>query len=298
MRRLNIFISAVSLLTVFVSFLFGDEKQYLITSHSPDLAAIVDANGNCIWSAGSEDGVVHPQDAAVTNEGIFTSIMSGALMLRRADKAVLWRYETPEDTQNPVAQPLDSGYYLVGQEGPCRLLEIDRTGTSRRTVTIPDPPFKGNHGQFRFCRKTPEGTYLFPMIAAGVLREYDADGKQIREFPVTGAPVGAARLPNGHTLAGMDAAVKEFDEKGNTVWEFDCVNDGGIKSGLITSVCRLKNGNTLVSYYQNDPETPDIIEISPEKQVINQLVLPDISLVAGMELLDEDGNPSPEILAR
>ena len=275
------------------------DRLILISSHAPDQIAIVDAAGRSVWSIGEEEGVNHPQDAAVTDEGtVFFSVITGAKMVRLSDKRLLWSYSTPEGTQNPVAQPLGEGRFLVGNEGPCRLLEIDAQGEIKRTIQVSDCPFSGSHGQFRFCRKTPEGTYLFPMINAQILREYDADGHQLRQFPVTGMPVGAVRLPNGDTLTGDGSAVEQFDRENKLVWRFDCVEDGHLKPALITAVSRLKNGNTLLGYYQNDPNEPDIIEVSPEKKIVWSLTLPETGLVAAVQLLDQNQKPSDQVLAR
>ena len=171
-------------------------------------------------------------------------------------------------------------------------------GTKGKEVKVDDCPFKGTHGQFRFCRKTPEGTYLFPMVNAGLLREYDASGKQLRQFPVKGMPVCALRLDGGITLTGDGAAVKEFNVNDETVWSFDCVADGGFKPGIVTAVSRLKNGNTLIGYYQNDPETPDVIEISRDKKVVWSLTLKDVNYVAAVQALDSEWKPSQDVLAR
>lgn len=294
-----------------------DERLLMITSHAPDQVAVIDVKGRTLWSLGPEDGVEHPQDAAVTEDGnLFFSVQTGAKMVRMSDKKLLWSYTAPEGTQNPVAQPLENGLFLVGNEGPCQLLEINAQSEVKRLIKVNDSPFQGAHGQFRFCRKTPEGTYLFPMINAGILREYDADGKQLRQFPVTGMPVAAIRLPlveeggaaphpdipqekkSGDTVAGCGSAVEQYDAENRLVWRFDCVEDGHLKPGLVTAVSRLKNGNTLIGYYHNDPSCPDIIEISPDKKIVWSLNLPKTGLVAAVEILDKNRKPSNEILAR
>jgi len=275
------------------------DRTVMISSHSPDQIAILDANGQTLWAIGTEEGVVHPQDAAVTGDGnVFFSIINGAKMVRLSDKRLLWCYTTPGEAQNPVAQPLENGLFLVGNEGPCKLLEIDSQCNIKQEIQVNDCPFKGTHGQFRFCRKTPEGTYLFPMINAQVLREYDKNGKKLRDFPTTGMSVSAIRLPNGDTLTGDNATLKQFDVNNQIIWQFDCVTDGHQKPGLITAIQRLKNGNTVFGYYQDDPEQADIMEVSPDKKIVWSLTLEQISLVAAVQILDKNLNPSPETLAR
>ncbi len=277
----------------------SSSRFFMLSAHAPDQITIVDENGKVLWSIGKENGVDHPQDAAVLEDGsVLFSVMFGAKKVRLSNKEELWSYATPEGAQNPVAQPLDDGYFLIGNEGPCRLLEINTEGHVRREVKVNDSPFTGSHGQFRFCRKTVDGTYLFPMVNAAILREYDADGKQLRQFPVKGMPVCSLRLSNGITLTGDGTAVEEIDAKDEIVWRFDCVQDGGFVPGIVTAVSRLKNGNTLIGYYHSDPDSPDIIEISPDKKVVWYLALKDVSLVAAVQLLDQEWKPSSNVLSR
>ncbi len=275
------------------------DRIVMFSAHVPDQITIINGEGESLWTIGRENGVEHPQDAAVLDDGVvFFSVTRGAKAVRITDKKELWSYVVPDGTQNPVAQPLDDGFFLVGNEGPCRLLEINAEGRVRREVKVDDCPFKGNHGQFRFCRKTPEGTYLFPMINAGLLREYDSDGKMSRDFSFKGSPVCALRLANGITLTGDGSSVKEIDENDNVVWAFDCVADGGEKPGVVTAVSRMKNGNTLLGYYQNEPDAADIIEVTRDKKIVWRLVLRDVSFIAAVQALDKDWKPSPEVLAR
>lgn len=277
----------------------GQRRIVMISAHGPDQISIVDEDGQSLWTIGKEKGVDHPQDAAVLEDGsVFFSVMFGAKKFRISDKSELWSYSTPEGTQNPVAQPLDNGYFLVGNEGPCRLLEINTENDVRREVKVNDSPFAGSHGQFRFCRKTSDNTYLFPMINASILREYDSKGKLLRQFPISGMPVCALRLPDGITLTGDGTAVEEINANNEIVWKFDCVRDGGYVSGIVTAVSRLKNGNTLIGYYHADPNTPDVIEISADKKVVWSLTLKEVSLVAAVQLLDNDWKPSDEVLVR
>lgn len=275
------------------------ERIVMISAHSPDQIAILNGKGETLWSINKENGVHHPQDAAVLNDGsIFFSVMFGAVNVRIADKKVLWRYSTPRGAQNPVAQPLDDGFFLVGNEGPCRLLEINSEGTVRREVKVDDCPFSGSHGQFRFCRKTCDGTYLFPMVNSGILREYDAAGKQLRQFPIKGMPVCALRIRDGVTLTGDGSSIKEIDANDEITWSYDCVSDGGLRTGIITAVSRLKNGNTLIGYYQDDPQTPDVLEVSRDKKIVWSLTLPNVALIAAVQALDDNWKPSDEVLVR
>jgi hypothetical protein len=67
------------------------------------------------------------------------------------------------------------------------------------------------------CRKTPDGIYLVPFTAEGVVREVDREGKVIREFPRRPLPGCALRLEDGATLIGADRVVTEYDREDRKV---------------------------------------------------------------------------------
>lgn len=241
-------------------------RLLMISSHAPSAVNIVDAAGKAIWSL-SQD-VNHPQDAAVTLDGkLFCSVIDGAIMVRISDRKLLWRYTVPAGCQNPVAQPLVDGRFLVGNEGACKLLEIDAGGTVCREIRG-QSSFTGNHEQFRISRKTPEGTYLFAMTRDRAVREYDAAGRLIFELPGLSKCCYAARLPGGNTLIANSSAVEEYNRHGKAVWRFDAVADGGLKPALVVGLARLRNGNTLFAYYHGDPALPDIVEVSMDRKIL------------------------------
>ena len=276
----------------------GDNRLWLVTAHMPDTVAIVDAEGKILWSLGRDDGVEHPQDACVMPDGnLFLSVKTGARMVRVDTGELLWKWNVPEGAENPVAQPLGNGRFLVGAEGPCELFEINGEGRACREIQIPDCPFQGRHGQFRFCRKTSLGTYLVPMISSGVLREYSADGTRIRQIPQGGVPVSAVRLPNGDTLTGNGTAVEIYNSENMLVWRFDAVADGGMGPGLVAAVSLLRDGSVLFGYYQAGDEA-DFAIVSRDKKIALKVALPDIRNLACVQLLDRQMKPSGEVVAR
>ncbi len=268
-------------------------RCFLITSHSPDRVAIIDNDGKLLWDCPMN----HPQDAAVLPDGsVVCAVLDGVRRVNR-DRQTLWSWKVPEGCQNPVAQPLDGGRLLVGTEGPCRLLELDAEGQVQRTVQMTSG-FQGNHGQFRFCRKTAEGTYLAPMFADNTVREFDADGRQLWKLDIRG-PVSALRLPDGHTLVGSFEGVTEYDREHQLVWQFACSDvPAPDKVSTVTSIVRLRNGNTLFAHYTGDGDKADLLEVTRDKQVVWRLALPDVTAMAMVQVLDDDQRPSAEVLAR
>ena len=151
---------------------------------------------------------------------------------------------------------------------------------------------KTPHAQFRMCRKTPEGTYLVPFTAEGAVREYDHDGKVIREFPRRPSPVAALRLENGNTLISAGGMVTEYAPNGAVVWELTPNDIPDINIATFAGLQRLPNGNTVVCNWNTrddgDREGAHIFEVTPDKRVVWQVTGTQVSQVAQCQLLKGD----------
>ena len=282
----------ILLLLAGLSYLYAEdsgesEVYYTVSSHDPYGLFRIDRNGEIQWSL---TGLKHPQQFDIDPAGnIFVSEKHGAKYFS-ANKELLWQYAVPQGTENPVAKILKDGRFLVGNEGLCKLLEINSKGETLKEIQFTSS-FKQNHGQFRFCQKTAEETYLVPFAFEKAVREYDGDGRVVHDFGSFDIPVEALRLPNGHTLIGSKARVDEFDKHGKLIWTFDTVKDGGLKEAYTTGLIRLKNGNTVITYYHNMPDVPDIIEVSSDKKIVRSITIKKLNHVAMVKLVDKKGRP-------
>ncbi len=263
------------------------EVYYTVSSHDPNGLFRVDKNGEIQWSL---TGIKHPQEFDIDPTGnIFVSETNGAKYLS-PNKDLLWQYTTPEGTENPVAQILKDGHFLVGNEGSCKLLEINSKGETLKEIQLKSS-FNESHGQFRFCQKTAEGTYLVPFTMEKAVREYDGDGKLVHDFGSFNLPVGVLRLLNGHTLIGSKARVDEFDKDGKNIWSFGTVKDGGLKEAFTAGLVRLENGNTVIAYYHDMQDVPDIIEVTADKKIVRSILIKELNHVAMVKRVDKKGNP-------
>ncbi|MDF7824838.1 hypothetical protein P4B35_12505 [Pontiellaceae bacterium B12227] len=273
---------ALAIVSVMAGVCFA-EKHFLFTSHKPDGIHKVDSSGKILWTYSD---IRHPQDFDVDAEGnIFCSEIPGAKMISN-DGKLLWRYDVPEGCQNPVAQFLGNGRFLIGNEGPGKLLEVDAGGETLTTIQL-SPKDRRKHGQFRFCRKTPQGTYLAPMTADGTVHEVSNDGKILKDFGLFTQPVSAIRLKSGNTLIGSLLKVEEFDEGGNPVWSFQPLEDGrltGKGKGHVTGLVELENGTVAFAFYHANAAWPDIMVVNRSKEVLSGITLPEINKVASLRL--------------
>ena len=152
------------------------------------------------------------------------------------------------------------------------------------------------------CRKTPEGTYLVPFTAEGAVREYDRDGKVVRDFACGPTPVCALRLDNGNTLISAGGAVTEYDPGGQVMWELTPTDIPDINVAILAGVQRLPNGDTVVCNWNaaddGDKVGAHIFEVTPDKRVVWQVAGERLGQVAQCQLLTADLKPFPGGLER
>ena len=269
----------------------------LITEHAHNRVALLDERGEVVW----EYSVPHPQDAwLLPNGNILTTYYQGVREVTR-EKQIVWEYKTEKPNEIPSCQPLPDGNVLIGIVGECRLIEVNRKGEIVHEVRLTTTE-KKPHAQFRMCRKTPQGTYLVPFTAEGAVREYDASGKVLREFPRASSPVAALRLPNGNTLITAGGAVTEYDGADNIVWRVDGEWLPDIQFGVLAGLQRLPNGNTIVCNWNTrdngDRIGAHIFELTPDKRVVWQVTGTHIGQVAQCQILTPDFKPRAEQIIR
>lgn len=100
--------------------------------------------------------------------------------------------------------------------------------------------------------------------------EYDKNMKEIWSYRVKG-PWAAVRLKNGNTLItaeGEDRTL-EVNSKGETVWEIR-LEELPLSYRLegSQSCVRLENGNTILCSRGDNGNTPQLVEVTEDKQVV------------------------------
>lgn len=277
--------------------------DFLFTAHSNGgIVAIGNDKGEILWSTPAK----HPQNADISPDGkrIFFSAIDGATMMDIATKKVLWRYECPVvewdgvetqklkkgdkvKLQNPVAQILPDGRFLVGNEGKSRLLEIDAGGNVLKEI-------KGEtlnrvyHGEFRLATKTADGKYIFPMLSSSLLTVCDSHGKQIVRIKTPNGVVSASFLKNGDILCGGIFGISIYTPDGKEKWSFtskELAAALGLKAPVVICDTKLMpNGNILCTTYGNNA-IPDILEVSKNKKIVKIIDFPNIAYFSAIKLL-------------
>jgi len=261
----------------------------LFSVHAGDAANCVvlcDLHGNELWK--NRDALAHPQMVQVLDDAsVLCATQDGAHILDGSG-ASIWRYRVPDHTQNCIALPLGENRFLVGHEGPGKLLEIDSGFKILHEIKLDRIPRK-NHGQFRFCSITPQGTYLVPVTFENRLREYDRDGNILSEVADLPQVTQAQRLDNGHTWVSLRGQLREYDKNGKVVWQFDLKKDGALPVCPVTSFCQLPDQHFLLTLYQAGA-APDLIEINRDKKIIHRWTFPRYSKIAYLAIV-ASGHP-------
>ncbi|MES2791119.1 MAG: hypothetical protein V4719_16010 [Planctomycetota bacterium] len=164
---------------------------------------------------------------------------------------------------------LPNGNYLIAEQGPCQAVEITPKGEVLSTVKLQTTE-QAAHRQLRCLHRLANGHLLAAHEAEGVVREYDATGKPVWEFPNTPNVFEALRLANGNTLigCGTDKRVIEVTPEKQIVWELTAADAPELNLTWITSLQVLKNGNIVVANFLRGHEGKGAhaFEVTHDKQ--------------------------------
>jgi outer membrane protein assembly factor BamB len=208
-----------------------------------------------------------------------------------ANREVVWEYDakTNGNENRPVEvhafQRLPNGHTMIVESGPARIIEVDRDGKIQNGIPLAVDQ-SSTHSDTRNARKTASGSYLVAHERDGTVREYDGKGSVIWEYkvPLFGREragghgpeafgnqlYSAVRLPNGNTLIGTGNghSVIEVTPEKEIVWKLEQNDLDGITLAWVTQVERLPNGNTRLVNCHAGPDNPQIIEVTPAKEVV------------------------------
>ncbi len=245
---------------------------FVCTDYSQGKVFIVNSAGTVEWeypAKNCNDLWVLPNGNLLFNTG------HGVQEVTR-EKKVVFDYQSKSEIY--ACQRLENGNTFIGECNAGRLLEMDPAGKIVKEIRLLPEGKDGGHAYIRNARKLANGHYLVCHYGAQVVREYDADGKEVMSIPAAGGPHSAARLPDGHTLiASGDAKseagprVFEVDAAGKTVWEVKNGDLPGVQFAFMTGFQRLPNGNTVVSNWLGHGKfgtAPHILEITRDKKVV------------------------------
>lgn len=232
--------------------------------------AQVSAEGKIIW----EYACKHPQDGWVLANGNFLFCYNTGVIEMTGKKEIVWHYKTGPKTEIHACQPLPDGLVMIVENGPCRIIEVERNGRVAKEIKLTPPPEKVKvHDQFRGVRKTKDGRYIVARKGEHMIEELDANGKTLRLTSVPGDVHNVLPLPNGNLLISLGDGhkVEERDANMKVVWKLNENDIPGHPLRLMTGFQRLPNGNTIFTNYLGHGhigKQPHFFELTPDRKVV------------------------------
>lgn len=228
-------------------------------------------DGKVIWTYDTGMGYELDDIWMQTNGNILFTHMYWCAELT-PDKKQVWFYKVPEGCEVHSLQPIGTDKVLMVQNGlPPKVIIMNKlTNEIEYEHEIPYDLSLPMHSQFRRIRMTKENTILLPYLDMKKVVEFDLDFNEVWSYE-TERPWACDRLENGNTLIldETEAKVKEVNKAGEIVWEFE-LSAAPEKLRLLAAqtALRLSNGNTIICSQGDYGKGPQLIEVSPEKEVV------------------------------
>jgi hypothetical protein len=247
----------------------GTPRSLFAADYQKKLAAVVAKDNSLGFQIPIRD--IHDAQPLPGGNWLMQTSFAEVVELDSAGKQV-WKY-TPDMSQGKVEihafRRLENGLTMIAESGLARIIEVNSKGEIQHKIALQVKQIDA-HRDTRLVRITPTGNYLVAHEGEKVVREYDRSGKVVWEYEVGSQLYCAIRLKNGNTLIGTGDGhrVLEVNAAKETVWELKEKELPGITLAWITMVDRLPNGNTWIVNCHAGPENPQVLEVTPEKQVV------------------------------
>ena len=228
-------------------------------------------DGKVIWKYDTGDGNELDDIWMLRNGDLLFTRMYWAAKVT-PDKQQVWRYDCREGEEIHTMQPIgdDEAVMLINAH-PARFVRFNHN--TGEIIWEKEIVFEGEstHIQSRRFRITKDNTLLLCYLGEHRVVEYTLDTfEPVREFKVN-KPWAAIRLNNGNTLITLEDERRtiEVDKNDSIVWEIrlDEIPEQ-YRLADCQSVCRLQNGNTILCSRGNGGRSPQLVEVTPDKEVV------------------------------
>jgi len=227
--------------------LWADGHRLLVADYSTKRIAIVDPGGKIEWEYKIDD--LHDLQLLPSGNVLFQTNMTHLIEVEPKSNKVVWEYDAQKMNDDGkrvevhAFARLADGKTMLAESGRARIIEVNKEGVITKLIRMKvDHP--STHSDTRLARKLSNGHYLVAHEADGKVREYDQKGAVVWEYEV---PLFGKEKRGGH---GPEAW-------GNSTF----------------CALRLENGNTLISTGNGH----GIIEVTPAKEIVWQVTQDELS---------------------
>jgi outer membrane protein assembly factor BamB len=265
-------------------------RKLLCADSSKGRIAIIDASGKTAWEY--KIGPLHDLQMLPNGNVLFQTNWTRLVEIDPQTNKVVWEYDCAKNNGNAgkplevhAFQRLENGFTMIAESGVSRIIEVDSAGKLQQEIKL-SVKKSHPHTDTRLVRKTKAGTYLVCHEGEGLVREYNAKGETVWEYPVPlfdkkpqggHGPEGfgnkcfsAVRLENGNTLIGTGNghSVIEVTPQKEIVWSLHQNDLRGIQLAWVTTLQVLPSGNIVIGNCHAGDKNPQVIEVNREKQVV------------------------------
>jgi hypothetical protein len=278
------------------------EHAFVCTDYTQGRVFLVSRTGKIEWQY---DNAPHCNDLWMLPGGnLLFNTGHGVKEVTRA-KQVVFEYESASEIF--ACQRLTNGNTFIGECDAGRLLEVTPEGTVAKEIRLLPPGVNGGHAFMRNARRLENGNYLVAHYGLNVVREYDPQGKLMREIPAAGGPHTAVRLPNGNTIISCadgpgGSRVFEVDAAGIVVWQVRGDELPGVSLRFMAGLERLSNGDTIMANWLGHRnqfgQTAELIEVTQDKRVVWTFSgYPEIQTISSVMIIDDPSGANPGLSA-
>ncbi|HEX5054617.1 MAG TPA: hypothetical protein VFZ65_22765 [Planctomycetota bacterium] len=185
-----------------------DNGNLLITEFSVSRVEEVDRKGKVVWMY---EDLKNPYDADRLPNGntLIADTFASRVIEVNPEGKIVWSYA--KDIRPFDCDRLPNGNTLIADVLKDRVIEVSPEGEIVWEIK--------NLPNCHDADRLPNGNTLVTLRNKGCVLEIDREGKVVWELQGLSSPSDADRLPNGNTLVAENTRVREFDRRGNVVWQ-------------------------------------------------------------------------------
>jgi hypothetical protein len=196
--------------------------RVLVCEQNANRVCEYDSKGTQVWTKTLTTQPVYVQ--RLSNGGMFIASRNQLLELDRSNREV-HTINRPGYDVLAACRHRDGTYTVITTNGQC--VKLDKSGTQKSAFAVGNI----NFGLGLKVHYLPKGGVVVPDYGQGKVREYDANGKLVRDIN-TGfsfRPTGVAKLHNGNYLvcSRNSTALKEYNKDGKEVATHNVPATGG-----------------------------------------------------------------------